>query len=490
MIGKDDRQTVRVMIKIDTSVWLGLVLLASLPAWSQAASQLASSQSSTSQSSSSEDARPNVLVPAASGPLLSAVMNDDSRDDRMLAPPPVSGANYPTSFTSEERSNYLRGGVTFNTAYSDNVLGATTAAPVSDVSYSVWPTISLDATIPRLHAVLTYAPGFTFYQRTSSRNEADQNAAIDFEYRLSPHVTFSAHDGFQKSSNVFNQPDLGLAGTVSGGTQEPNDSVIAPIADRLSNNGNVGMAYQFAANQMVGAGGTFSNLHYPDQAQVPGLFDSSTQGGAGFYSLRVAKKHYVGVSYQYQRLVTYLTASQNETQTQAVIFFYTFSPSARSSVSLFGGPQHSDTAEAYPNPSLRSWTPAAGASLNWQSRLTSFALSYAHLIAGGGGLIGAVESDSATASMRQQITKMLSGSVSGLYAQNDILGGAVLGVSNGHTVSGTASLQQLVGPHLSVQLGYTRLHQNYSTVAVLAANPDTNREFVSISYQFARPLGR
>ncbi len=474
----------RVMKKIDISVWLGLALLASVPAWAQSSSQLGS------RPDSQED-KPNVLVPAASGPLLSAVINnDDARDDRMLAPPPVSGANYPTSFTSEERANYLRGGVTFNTAYSDNVLGATSTAPVSDVSYSVWPTIELDATTSRLRSVLSYAPGFTFYQRTSSRNEADENAAIDFAYRLSPHVTFSAHDGFQKSSNVFNQPDLGFSGTVSGGTQLPNDSVIAPIADRLSNNGNVGMAYQFAANQMMGASGTFTNLHYPDAAEVPGLFDSSTQGGTAFYSLRLAKKHYVGVSYQYQRLLTYLTGSQNETQTHAVIFFYTLNASPRASISVFGGPQRSDTVEPSPLPALQKWTPAAGASLNWQSRLTNVAFSYAHLIAGGGGLVGAVQSDSGTVVLRQQITKLLAGSVSGLYAQNDILGGAVLGASNGHTVSGTASLQQLVGQHLSVQLGYTRLHQDYSTVAVLAANPDTNREFVSISYQFARPLGR
>jgi hypothetical protein len=27
-------------------------------------------------------------------------------------------------------------------------------------------------------------------------------------------------------------------------------------------------------------------------------------------------------------------------------------------------------------------------------------------------------------------------------------------------------------------------------VAILATNPNTNREFISISYQFSRPLGR
>ena len=65
-----------------------------------------------------------------------------------------------------------------------------------------------------------------------------------------------------------------------------------------------------------------------------------------------------------------------------------------------------------------------------------------------------------------------------------------LASSDGHTVSGTASVQQQFGQHLNLQLGYTRLHQNYSTVAVLASIPNTNREFVSISYQFSRPLGR
>ncbi|MDR3494157.1 MAG: hypothetical protein P4L82_06105, partial [Ancalomicrobiaceae bacterium] len=105
----------------------------------------------------------SVPVPAATGPIGAAVVNNDADADRMLTPPPVSGETYPLSFTSEERANYLRGGVTFNTAYSDNVLGATSAHPVSDVSYSVWPTIALDETTPRLHTVFTYAPGFTFY---------------------------------------------------------------------------------------------------------------------------------------------------------------------------------------------------------------------------------------------------------------------------------------------------------------------------------------
>ena len=415
----------------------------------------------------------------------------DTSGDRMVTPPPVSGQSYPTSLLSEERSNYLRGGLSFTSAYSDYALGAVNGHPTSEVSYSIAPVIALDETTPRLHCLLTYAPGFTLYQRMSSLNETDQNGAIELEYRLSPHVTFSARDNFQKSSNVFNlPPDLASAAVVSGGAPGANFSVIAPVADRLSNSGNLGVSYQFGLNDLVGASGTFSNLHYPNPAQVPGLFDSSSQGGLAFYARRVASRQYLGITYSYQRLLSYPTVGMNETQTHTAFLFYTFSPARNFSISLFGGPQYSNTVQPAPLLPVRSWTPAAGASLGWQGRLNSFALSYAHTVASGGGLIGAVQLDSATASARQQITRTLTASLAGGYAQNNLLGSPLLGIGGGHSISGTASLQQQFGQHLGLQLGYTRMHQNYSNIQVISATPDTNREFVSISYQFSKALGR
>ena len=459
-------------MKLFEEICVGLLLLPVAPLWSQV------------------DATPTAPVPAVTGAAPA------SNSDQMMTPPPVSGQSYPTAPSSAERSNYLRGGVVFSSAYTDNALGSVNGHPVSDVSYSIWPTIALDETTSRLHIVSTYAPGFTFYQRESNLNQADQTATIDLQYRLSPHVTISAKDGFQKTSSVFNQPDLTSALAVSGGTQVANFSVIAPIADLLSNAGNVGITWQFAANAMAGASGTFTSLHYPNQAEVPGLFDSSSQGGSVFYTHRISKIHYVGATYQYQRLVSYPTLGQNETQTHAILFFYTLYASSRLSLSFFGGPQYAVVGPLYANaqsavvPGFQSWNPQVGGSMGWQGRLTNVAVSYSHMISGGGGLIGAVKLDSATASLRQQMTRKLSGSIAGAYAQSNVLGSAVLGSDDGHTISGTASLQRQFGERISLQLGYTRLHQDYSGVAVLAQTPNTNREFVSISYRFYRPLGR
>jgi hypothetical protein len=422
--------------------------------------------------------------------MLSISPNSDPGEDRMLTPPPVSGQAYPLSLASEERANYLRGGVTFTTAYSDNVLGATSLTPVSDVSYSVWPTIALDETTSRLHTVLSYAPGFTFYQRTSAYNEADQNLSLSLQYRLSPHVTISLRDSFQKTSDVFNQPDQGFAGAVSGSAQGVNDSVIAPLADRLSNTGNAGITYQFSANAMVGASGTFTNLHYPNPTEVPGLYDAASRGGSAFYSYRLSRQHYLGVTYQYQQLLSYPTGGTNQTQTDGVYLFYSFYPGPRFSFSLFGGPQYYSAGLQFTGaipttvPASQSWSPAGGASLNWQAQHTSLAVSYLHSVSGGGGLVGAVELDSANASVRQQLTRNLRAALAGTYANNGVLALADLG---GHSISGSASLQREVGEHLNLQAGYTRLHQTYSFIS---ANPDTNREWVAVSYQFARPLGR
>lgn len=436
----------------------------------------------------STDATPIQPAPAALVPA-----NSDTPDEPMVAPPPVSGMAYPTTFSSEERANYLRGGVVFTSMYSDNVLGSVTANPVSDESYSVAPTVSIEETTPRAHYLIDYAPGFTFYQHISARNVEDQNASIVYQYRLSPHVTFSATDTLQKTSNVFSQPELTPVGVVSGGAQVPNFSVIVPIANQLSNYGNAGLTYQFSRNAMVGISGTFTNLHYPNPTEVVGLYDAASQAASAFYSRRVARKHYVGVTYQYQRLLSYPSIGLSETQTHAVLGFYTVYPSPRLSISVFGGPQRSDTTLGASTglPAVQGWSPAAGASLGWQARRTSFALSYSHVISSGAGLATAVHIENATGSMRQQITKTLVGSITAGYVQNDILGTALLpGIANGHSLLGSASLQQKIGRHVGVQFGYTWLRQTYSDIPVIAANPVTNQGFISLSYQFERALGR
>ncbi|MGE5057560.1 MAG: hypothetical protein ACM3WP_25640 [Acidobacteriota bacterium] len=421
--------------------------------------------------------------------------SDTHGEDQMQVPPPVAVESYPMTFTSEGRSNYLRYGMSFSTGYMDHVQGYGVLGG-SDESYSLAPLISIDTKTPRFQLVATYAPGFTFYQHTSALNESDHNASLKFKYRLSPHVTFTAEDAFVKSSNIFNQQNLGPAVSVSGGAAESTSLfVIAPVADRFSNSGSAGLNYQFSLNGMIGATGTFTYLDYPNPSQVQGLYNSRSVAGSAFYTHRISKMHYVGATYQHQLLLAYPVEGQSKTQTDALLLFYTLYPTSHVSVSIFGGPQYSDTfSPAFllgtESQNMSSWNPAAGVSLNWQGKLISIALSYSHLISPGWGLSGAVLADQGNAAVRRQLSRNLSASVDVGYGRTREINSSLSGSSNGDSLFGTVSLQRPLGQHLGVQLGYSRLHQNYSQVTALAATPNTNRVFVAFSYQFLRPLGR
>ena len=193
-------------------------------------------------------------------------------------------------------------------------------------------------------------------------------------------------------------------------------------------------------------------------------------------------------------LLAYPTGFRAQTQTNSLMLFYSIYLKPTVSLSFFGGPQYSDTQESIA-PTLRAWSPAAGASLAWQERQTNFAVSYSRMIAPAGGLIGAVHQDAGTLSVRRHLTRTMSGGLEGQYADNRLLDGglsqAVGGFSgSGHSISGTVSLERQLGEHFALGLGYSRLHQSYRNIAAISNAPNTNRGWVSVSYQFARPLGR
>jgi hypothetical protein len=451
----------------------GIFVIAVTPVWGQ-----------VSANSSTTDSTPTMTTQASP---------DDVQDNRMMTPPPVSGQSYPAVGSAGERSNYLRYGLIFTTAYSDNVLGGVTSTPISDVNYSIWPTISLDQSTPRLHSVLTYSPGFTFYQKTSSRNETDQNASGKVDYRLTQHVTINVQDSFQKSSSIFNQPDFGET-SISGSIQQPTVGIIAPLADLLSNAASGGISYQFAANSMIGANGTFHILDYTNPAQVPGLYNSRSEAGSAFYNHRLSKKNYMGLTYQYSRISAYPVGNQSgsdsETQIHAFLGFYTVYFTPTLSLSFSGGPQHTDVTES-PFPAFSSWSPAGTVSLGWQTRQIGLAASYSHTVTSGNGLFGSYDSSNASASANWQLARHWTAGLSGVYGiyktQSSLFS---LSNSGGHTITGTATIRHTIGEHVSIEGGYSRVQQSYDNIAAVAAFPNTNREYISLAYHFARPLGQ
>jgi len=436
-----------------TKVCLSLSLLVSIPAWSQV--------------STSEGVGLGIT-------------------DEMQTPAPVNGDAYPTAVGADVRSNYLRAGLVVTTEHTDNVLGYATN-PVSDVDYTINPTIEIDKTTPRQQLMLNYSPGFTVYQHTSSRNQTDQYVNLNYLYRLSPHVTAVFRDNLRQTSSVlYANP---LAGEESGAPQPPLSPIIGPVGDQLSNIASTELTYQFRRNGMIGASGSFANLHFLNATEVPGLFDSNSAGGQAFYNHRLSRHHYIGVTYQYAKTLAYPLHAVSAIQTNTVSLFYTIYLKPTFSVSFSGGPQHYDISQSS-LPAQGTWSPTFTTSMGWQGRHTNVSGIYTRVVFGGGGLVGVFKSDIATGTGRWQFARTWSTGLAASYANNkDVTPSSFLSTEGGSSIYGTVTVTHQLGQRFQIDFGYGRLHEEYSSIPVIANAPNTNREFVSISYHFSRPLG-
>ena len=411
------------------------------------------------------------------------------QDALMLVPPPVSGLAYTSTFKGEKETNYLSGGVSFTTAWSSNVAWSTT--PVSDFSYSVWPTIAMDKTTERMHLWLDYAPGFTFYQKETSLNQGNQNASLSFDYHFTPNLTANVQEGFHRTSNPFDQPNPLVATPVSGSVPVTNVAIIAPAADMLMNMTTAQLTYQVGANSMIGGGGNYYTVNYPNPDQVAGLYNSRSAGGSVFYSTRFHEKDYWGVSYEYQNSLSYQTNLLSiGTQTQTAFLFVTMYLKPNLSVSLSGGPQYYSSVEAL-SPAAASWAPMTMVSMHWTGERTALSASYARTVSGGGGLNGTFHSNNATATFSWRASRNWTAGLSGGYSNYDNLTPFFVSSSlGGHTLAGTASLQRILNEHANLQFGYSWTDQNYPGLGPTVALPANNRVFATINLTFRRPLQR
>jgi hypothetical protein len=134
--------------------------------------------------------------------------------------------------------------------------------------------------------------------------------------------------------------------------------------------------------------------------------------------------------------------------------------------------------------------PSYGVSVGWQAAHTSFALTAKQTITAGLGLESAARAQTAAGSVRHQLTKLWSGQLTAAYANNNVLAALPQFNNSGHTLAATLSLNRQFGEHLAFGISYARIHQSYVNVPALSAMPDRNRVWVSLSYQFTRPIGR
>lgn len=416
-------------------------------------------------------------------------------DTQMLIPPPVSGMPYANLAGADTRSNYLNMSLGANAGYSDNVLPGYNIAPVSDEIYWLYPDVTLRKSTGRQEVSLEYSPSFTFYQHTSVLDTANQGANMTFQDRLSPHASLNVEDYFLRTNDVFSGAYPFSSGNLTGSTQAPVPALIVPYAEQMSDTANGSVDYQFGRDSMIGGGGSYTTFSFVNPTAAAGLSNSDGEGGTAFYSRRFSGKQYAGLSYDYSRdVVTDAPYSPFTTQLHTFLPFYSIYFARKFSLSISAGMQHVDIVQQFVTESYSQWSPVGTASVGWQGNRGSFDLSYLHSINSGEGFAEALNSDSVSASSSWKIAPTWTTSFEVSYVNSSPvttqLAFVTYGYEGGNAFTLGATLAHSIGEHFSVAGGYDRLQQNYPGIPFIAANPNSDREFVTVSYLFKKAIGR
>lgn len=413
-------------------------------------------------------------------------------DDSLMAlSPSESGSFYPSSTGSQYRENTLSGGIIFTTAYDDNVLSGAGLKTIGAESYTILPNISINEKTSRFGASVRYSPGFMFYHPTTDLNHVTQNATADIQYRWTPHTVVGVQEVFAQNSTAFSAPYLVQGTTISGSANGLPPVVIVPYAGQVMDTTDGHISFQFSRRSMVSASGYFSSFNFSNAGQTTGLYDSHGGGGSGSYSHRLTRSQSLGFSYRYA--ITYSTPFPATTVTTVNQFesaFYSIVLGKNFSLSISGGPENSSTS----SPGItttHTWSPSGNASMGWQKARAVASLSYARAVTTGGGLLGSFQSDNAAANFGWLFTQRLSGHLNGNYGNTKSETPLIVAdIPTGHTLFGRTSLEYRLGERLTLVGEYSRLHNSYGQIAVLAQDPNDDRVAITLNYGFTRPLGR
>jgi hypothetical protein len=444
--------------------------------------------------------QPNTSIArSAPAPALSGLadMNavTDETEDIPRIPALLGGPGTSLAFRTEmERSNYLRAGMNVGAAYDDNALLGS-GAQVGNTTFSVFPNVAIDQSTSRMRWSLGYGGGLTVNQRLSNRNQGSHNLNFDSEFRLSPHVNLRAAENFSATSGMFaasTSPNFQIAPAGANAT------LITPLANMRSSQTVVETNYHLARNDVVGASGSYYTLHYSDIVTGAGsLTDTQSATGSGFWLHKIFHGNWAGVGYRYERM-TY--GSVGETRVHGFTVIDTLSISKAFTLSGFIGPEYSDNygiVATGPNAgqlaSFTGWSTAGGVDLGWRNQRTSLTAGYSRRISNGSGIVGAVRLEDVHASVRREFLPGWSAGAMATYGDNESL--TLTSASTATSIKVTTvgvSLDRNIGRSFGLQFAYFHDLQSQAGIAGSSTNYDANRNrfSVTLSYQWAKPLGR
>ncbi len=440
-------------------------------------------QSAPAQSSGDDSSRtaPATALSAIAGMQIEGGAEDTSSDLPQI-PALLGGKGTSSAFLSElSRSNYLRAGVNVGAAYDDNPLLVSSGA-LSNTSVSIFPNLMIEESTSRIRWTLGYAGGLTINQSLTNQNQGSHNLNFDSQYRLSPHVNLRVAERFSLTTGFF---DTGNGAGVVGGSGGPNASLLTPLSTQRSSATTVETNYHFALNDLIGASGSFYDLHFTNAPAGTQLLDSQTASASAFWLHRIFRGDWGGASYGFQRITF---SGGGETRVHSFFATNTLSLSNRFTLTGFIGPEYSDNQGLLPGATQSSeWSVAGGADAAWKDQRTSVSAGYSRSISDGGGVLGAVRLQNVHANFRRELVPGWAVALNVVHGTNRAL---TVPSQTVNVTSAGVSLERNAGRSIGLRIGYSHdFQEQILPGSSPALDAHRNRFFATLSYQWAKPLG-
>ena len=462
--------------------------------WMVAGLQLFSAgQDQPSQNPPVQSPSDDGTVRTAPAPALSAIAGmetgtEDTNSDLPRIPALLGGRGTPPTFLHElERSNYLRGGVNVSATYDDNPLLLSSGVE-SNTSESIFPNIGIQESSSRARWTLAYAGGLTVNQKITSENQGSHNLHFDSEFRLSPHVNLRVAENFSLTTGFF---DAGNGTDVVAGLGGPNTSLITPLATARTSITTAETNYHFALYDLIGASGSFYDLHFTNVPAGTQLANSQTASGSAFWLHRIFPGDWSGLSYTFDQITS--NPGSDETHVHSFLAVNTLSLSKRFTLTGFVGPQYSENqglvTGATELTQSNGWSVSGGGEGGWQAERTSATAGYSRSVSDGGGLIlGAVHLQIVHGNFRRQLTPGWAAALTASHGTNQSV--FTTSASSINATSAGILLEHNVMKKVGLRLSYTHdLQKQFFPAPTPTQNANRNRFVMTLSYQWAKPLG-
>jgi hypothetical protein len=369
-------------------------------------------------------------IPAYRSPLAGAVNNDDQDTNTPLAPDttPVTGArNF--SLGTPLTHSYWQPHVDVSTTVDSNPTESTGGGS----NWGTWTSISAGVDVHRATAAndleLSYVGGGTLSNNTDASSGVVQELSFSdkYQFRRWNLSVFDNLNYLPESAFGFNGLGAGAAGAGGGdgGIFTPGQTLLTGRGQNLGNTFETEADVFLTGRTSLTFIGGYSNLDYFDS----NLLNYGSEDARVGYNYLLDRNNTIGADYTYQHY-SYSNFNQTITSHTAQLT-YGRRVTGRLAFQVAAGPQINmltvpisgagttgGTGGTGPVPgstTMVGWS--LNTSLQYQLHRTNYSISYNHGLTGGSGIQAGANTNTASGSITHQISRTLTGSITGGYSR-------------------------------------------------------------------------